>query len=268
MYNEYFGFKEAPFSIAPDPRYLYMTAQHRDALAHLVYGLNSEGGCILLTGEVGTGKTTICRCLLEQIPEQANVALVMNPKLNEIELLETICDELKIAYPDADNSVKTYTDRIYEFLIKSNRDNEKTVLIIDEAQNLPVEFFRDFPAFLNFAFDSRDLMSVWLVGHPSLTVMLDRLPYAALASRIQVRVQLDPIVERERFEALITHALQAAGCSHSLLSDSGMELLRQASQGLPRYAGRLLKAAMQLAVPKGLNHLPDELLQQAMEELR
>src|SRR6056300_1523738 len=132
MYNEYFGFKEAPFSIALDPRYLYMTAQHRDALAHLVYGLNSEGGCILLTGEVGTGKTTICRCLLEQIPEQANVALVMNPKLNEIELLETICDELKITYPDADNSVKTYTDRIYEFLIRSNRGNEKTVLIIDE----------------------------------------------------------------------------------------------------------------------------------------
>ena len=106
MYNEYFGFNEAPFSIAPDPRYLYMTAQHREALAHLVYGLNSEGGCILLTGEVGTGKTTICCCLLEQIPEQAKVALVLNPKVNEIELLETICDELKISYPEANNSSK------------------------------------------------------------------------------------------------------------------------------------------------------------------
>ena len=136
MYNEYFGFKEAPFSIAPDPRYLYMTPQHREALAHLVYGLNSEGGCILLTGEVGTGKTTICRCLLEQIPDQANVALMLNPKVNEIELLESICDELHISYPDTNNSPKTYTDRIYKFLIESNRKNEKTVLIIDEAQNL------------------------------------------------------------------------------------------------------------------------------------
>ena len=106
MYLKYFGFKESPFAIAPDPRYLYMTPQHREALAHLVYGLNSEGGCILLTGEVGTGKTTICRCLLEQIPSQANVALVLNPKVNEIELLETICDELKITYPQFGNTVK------------------------------------------------------------------------------------------------------------------------------------------------------------------
>ena len=107
MYNEYFGFKEAPFSIAPDPRYLYMTGQHREALAHLVYGLNSEGGCILLTGEVGTGKTTVCRCLLEQIPEQANIALVLNPKVTAMELLETICDELKTNYPIGNHTVKT-----------------------------------------------------------------------------------------------------------------------------------------------------------------
>jgi MSHA biogenesis protein MshM len=142
------------------------------------------------------------------------------------------------------------------------------VWIIDEAQNLPVEFFKDFPAFLNFAFDSRDLMTVWLAGHPSLAQTLDRAPYAALTSRIQVRVQLKPVVERERFAQLIHHALKVAGCQHTLLADSGMELLRQASQGLPRQAGRILRAAMHMAVPKGLNHLPDDLLQQAIEELR
>ena len=142
------------------------------------------------------------------------------------------------------------------------------VWIIDEAQNLPPEFFRDFPAFLNFAFDSRDLMTVWLVGHPMLVHKLDRAPYAALASRIQARVQLQPIIERERFGQLIDHALKQAGCSDTLLADSGMELLRQASVGLPRHAGRILKVAMQMAAPKGLNHLPDELLQQAIEALR
>ena len=140
--------------------------------------------------------------------------------------------------------------------------------IIDEAQNLPVEFFRDLPAFLNFAFDSRDLMAVWLVGHPKLAHTLDRAPYAALASRIQVRLQLQPITARERFKNLIEHALKQAGCPHTLLSDSALELLRQASQGLPRQAGLILKTAMQLAVPKGLNHLPDEILQQAIEVLR
>ena len=140
--------------------------------------------------------------------------------------------------------------------------------IIDEAQNLPAEFFRDFPSFLNFAFDSRDLMTVWLVGHPVLAQTLERAPYAALRSRIQVHVQLKPILERERFALLIAHALKSAGSPHNLLADTAMEILRQASKGLPRQAGRILCTAMRLAVPKGLNHLPDEILQQAIKELQ
>jgi len=140
--------------------------------------------------------------------------------------------------------------------------------IIDEAQNLPAEFFRDFPAFLNFAFDSRDLITVWLVGHPALAQMLERAPYAALHSRLQARVQLKPVVERERFAALIEHALKSAGCQHTLVSTSGMEILRQASKGLPRQAGSILCTAMRLAVPKALNHLPDEILQLAIGELQ
>ena len=140
--------------------------------------------------------------------------------------------------------------------------------IIDEAQNLPAEFFRDFPSFLNFAFDSRDLMSVWLVGHSALAQTLERAPYAALASRIQVRVHLKAVVERDRFALLIAHALKSAGCQHTLMADSGLEILRQASKGLPRQAGRILCTAMRLAVPKGLNHLPDDLLQQAVGELQ
>lgn len=126
----------------------------------------------------------------------------------------------------------------------------------------------DLPAFLNFAFDSRDLISVWLVGHPALAHTLERAPYAALASRIQARVQLKPVQERERFAELILHGLKHAGCTHTLLADSGMEILRQASKGLPRHAGRILRTAMRLAVPRALNHLPDELLQLAIEELR
>jgi len=174
MYNAYFNFKEAPFSIAPDPRYLYMTAQHREALAHLVYGLNSEGGCILLTGEVGTGKTTVCRCLLEQIPEHTNIALVFNPKVTSLELLETICDELKIKYPAENNTVKTYIDLINHFLIEANARNEKTVLIIDEAQNLDDTVLEQLRLLTNLETNQRKLLQIIILGQPELLDVLAR----------------------------------------------------------------------------------------------
>lgn len=233
MYNEYFGFKEAPFSIAPDPRYLYMTAQHREALAHLVYGLNSEGGCILLTGEVGTGKTTICRCLLEQIPEQANVALLLNPKLSEIELLETICDELHIIYPDMDNSVKTYTDRIYEFLIASNRKNEKTVLIIDEAQNLSSKVLEQLRLLTNLETNQRKLLQIIILGQPELLDILARPELRQLAQRITARFHLQPLTRGE-VKAYVSHRLAIAGQNIQLFPENSIKLLYKLSGGVPR----------------------------------
>jgi general secretion pathway protein A len=233
MYNEYFGFKEAPFSIAPDPRYLYMTAQHREALAHLVYGLNSEGGCILLTGEVGTGKTTICRCLLEQIPEQANVALLLNPKVSEIELLETICDELDISYPDTDNSVKTYTDRIYEFLIASNRKNEKTVLIIDEAQNLGSKVLEQLRLLTNLETNQRKLLQIIILGQPELLDILARPELRQLAQRITARFHLQPLTRGE-VKAYVSHRLAIAGQNIQLFPENSIKLLYKLSGGVPR----------------------------------
>jgi len=233
MYNEYFGFKEAPFSIAPDPRYLYMTAQHRDALAHLVYGLNSEGGCILLTGEVGTGKTTICRCLLEQIPDQANVALVLNPKVSEKELLETICDELKIDYPDSNNSVKTYTDRIYGFLIESNRKNEKTVLIIDEAQNLDSKVLEQLRLLTNLETNQRKLLQIIILGQPELLDILATSEMRQLAQRITARFHLQPLTKYE-VKAYVSHRLAVAGQNIQLFPEKSIKLLYKLSNGVPR----------------------------------
>ena len=233
MYNEYFGFKESPFSIAPDPRYLYMTAQHREALAHLVYGLNSEGGCILLTGEVGTGKTTICRCLLEQIPEQANVALVLNPKVSEIELLESICDELKISYPDASNSVKIYTDRIYDFLLTSNHNNEKTVLIIDEAQNLSSKVLEQLRLLTNLETNQRKLLQIIILGQPELLDILARTEMRQLAQRITARFHLEPLTRHE-VKAYVSHRLAVAGQNIQLFPDKSIKLLYRLSNGIPR----------------------------------
>ncbi|QEP42998.1 AAA family ATPase [Ectothiorhodospiraceae bacterium BW-2] len=142
------------------------------------------------------------------------------------------------------------------------------IWIIDEAQNLPTAFFHDFPAYINFAFDSKELLTVWFVGHPYLATLLERQPYNALNSRIHVRLQLKPVTERQLFRQLIEHAFESAGASQTLLSDSGIELLHQASGGIPRRAARLLKTSLNLAAEKGMNHLPDELIQAAIEELR
>ena len=233
MYNEYFGFKESPFSIAPDPRYLYMTSQHRDALAHLIYGLNSEGGCILLTGEVGTGKTTICRCLLEQMPAQSNVALVLNPKVSEIELLETICDELKINYPADNNSVKTYTDRIYKFLISSNQKNEKTVLIIDEAQNLDSKVLEQLRLLTNLETNKRKLLQIIILGQPELLEILAKKEMRQLAQRITARFHLQPLKKHE-VKAYLSHRLAVAGQNVQLFPDKSIKLLFRLSDGIPR----------------------------------
>lgn len=243
MYNEYFGFREPPFSIAPDPRYLYMTAQHREALAHLVYGLNNDGGCILLTGEVGTGKTTICRCLLEQIPEQAHVALVLNPKVSEIELLETLCDELKISYPDAGNSVKTYTDRIYRFLIESHRNNEKTVLIIDEAQNLSTPVLEQLRLLTNLETNQRKLLQIIILGQPELLDILSAPEMRQLAQRITARFHLRPL-NRDEVKAYIGHRLAVAGQNIQLFPDESVKLLYKLSNGVPRLINILCDRAL------------------------
>ena len=233
MYNAYFGFKESPFSIAPDPRYLYMTEQHREALAHLVYGLNSEGGCILLTGEVGTGKTTVCRCLLEQIPERSNIALVFNPKVTATELLETICDELHIEYPNGDNSVKTYIDRINTFLLQANAAGQKTVLIIDEAQNMQSEVLEQLRLLTNLETNQRKLLQIIILGQPELLEILSQESMRQLAQRITARFHLNPL-SRNELKAYISHRLAVAGSNVQLFDEKTVKRLFQLSNGIPR----------------------------------
>lgn len=233
MYNEYFGFKESPFSIAPDPRYLYMTTQHREALAHLVYGLNSDGGCILLTGEVGTGKTTICRCLLEQIPEKTNIALVLNPKISALELLETICDELNIHYPENNTSIKIFTDCINHFLIEHNAKNERTVLIIDEAQNLDSTVLEQLRLLTNLETEKRKLLQIIILGQPELLNILAKTDMRQLAQRITARYHLKPL-SREEIKAYLNHRLAIAGQNIQIFPEQTITQLFKLSKGIPR----------------------------------
>jgi MSHA biogenesis protein MshM len=224
-------------------------------------------GVGLLTGEAGVGKTAALRALTAKLnPHRYQVIYHAETDFGRLDLYRCLAQSLGLA--------PSYRRALLWREIKAHihhlADAKQLlpVWILDEAQNLPPDFFRDFPAFLNFAFDSRDLMTVWLVGHPVLAQTLERAPYAALAGRIQARVHLPPVFERERFARLVEHGFKSAGCTHTLLTDSGLEILRHASKGLPRHAARILRTAMRLAVPRGLNHLPDELLQLAIEELR
>jgi len=224
-------------------------------------------GIGLLTGEPGVGKTAALRSLTQPLnPHRYQVLYQAETDFGRVDIYRSLARELGLepSYRRA-QLWRDIKQRVHEMV---DSKQLTPLWIIDEAQNLPAEFFRDFPSFLNFAFDSRDLMTVWLVGHPVLAQTLQRAPYAALHSRIQVHVQLKPVLERERFALLIAHALKSAGSQHNLLADTGMEILRQASKGLPRQAGRILCTAMRLATPKGLNHLPDEILQQAIAELQ
>ncbi len=271
MYNEYFGFKEAPFSIAPDPRYLYMTPQHREALAHLVYGLNSEGGCILLTGEVGTGKTTVCRCLLEQIPEQARVALVLNPRVSAIELLETICDELKIVYPeqkhsDTANTVKTYIDRINRFLIDANARNEKTVLIIDEAQNLDSSVLEQLRLLTNLETNQRKLLQIIILGQPELLAILAHPEMRQLAQRITARFHLNAL-SAEEIRAYISHRLAVAGQNVQLFPDATLRRLFRLSKGVPRLINILCDRALLGCYVQNQHHVDTRTLNTAAREV-
>ncbi len=264
MYLQHFGLKYPP--LGKEATELWDDGALALLKQRFQWLLDSPG-IGLLTGEAGVGKTAALRVLTRGLnPHRYQLIYLAETDFARLDLYRSLATALGLepAFRRA-TLWRQIKARIQEL---ADGRNLLPVWIIDEAQNLPLEFFRDFPAFLNFAFDSRDLMTVWLLGHPSLAQTLDRAPYAAMASRIQVRLRLAPIAERERFKDLIEHSLQHAGATHTLLSDSAMELLRQASQGLPRQAGRLIQTAMRLAVPKGLNHLPDELINEAIEVLQ
>lgn len=265
MYNDYFSFKEAPFSIAPDPRYLFMTPQHREALAHLVYGLNSEGGCILLTGEVGTGKTTVCRCLLNQIPDKANIALVLNPKVSALELLASICDELKISY-QADASIKHFIDNINQFLIESHARGEKTVLIIDEAQNLEKPVLEQLRLLTNLETDQRKLLQIIILGQPELIDILSSDEMRQLAQRITARFHLKPLT-REDIKAYINHRLAVAGSNVQLFSDASIKKLFSLSKGIPRLINILCDRALLGTYVQNKHHVDTATLEQAAKEV-
>jgi len=248
MYAPFFGLKREPFSIAPDPRYLFMSERHREALAHLLYGLGAGGGFVLLTGSIGAGKTTVCRCFLEQIPKRCNVAYIFNPKLTVEELLQSICTEFGIplaaAVPGTPATVKSYVDPLNEFLLRTHAVGQNNVLIIDEAQMLAPDVLEQLRLLTNLETSERKLLQVVLIGQPELREMLARPDLEQLAQRVVARFHLDALSEAETAQ-YIEHRLAVAGLAGASPFDAAaMRRIHALARGVPRRINLLCDRAL------------------------
>jgi type II secretory pathway predicted ATPase ExeA len=243
VYDSYFGLTELPFSIAPDPRYLYLSDGHREALAHLLYGIGAGGGFLQLTGEVGTGKTTVCRALLEQLPPEVDVAMVFNPALTAVELLATVCEELHIEHPRETTSFKVLGDALYRYLLDAHARGRRTVIIIDEAQNLGREVLEQIRLLTNLETTREKLLQVILIGQPELRQLLTRPDLRQLAQRVTARYHLKPFSERET-RAYIHHRLRVAGQRRPIFDRRAIRAVHRHARGIPRLINTICDRAL------------------------
>ena len=270
MYTQFFNLKQSPFSIAPDPRYLFMSERHREALAHLLYGVGSGGGFVLLTGEIGAGKTTVCRCFIEQIPSDCRLAYIFNPKLSVEELLLSICDEFRIVLPPAGAgavSVKSYVDAINVYLLASHAGGKHNVLVIDEAQNLSADVLEQLRLLTNHETNERKLLQIILIGQPELRTMLARPELEQLAQRVIARYHLGSLTETET-GSYIAHRLAVAGANAANpFPRKLVPRIHQLTHGVPRRINLLCDRALLGAYVENSAQVTRTILARAAEEV-
>ena len=279
MYAHHFGLSQDPFSIAPDPHYLFMSERHREALAHLLYGVagphgagsGTGGGFVLLTGDIGTGKTTICRCFMEQIPAGCHVAYIFNPKLTVTELLQSVCEEFHITAAAAAASgpptVKDYIDALNSFLLKSHAAGQSSVLIIDEAQNLSADVLEQLRLLTNLETSERKLLQIVLIGQPELRTLLARPEMEQLAQRVIARFHLDALTEAESAQ-YIAHRLAVAGFAGPLPFDRpALRRIHRLARGVPRRINLLCGRALLGAWANGLFRVNQKVIDKAAAEV-
>jgi general secretion pathway protein A len=242
VYAAHFGLTERPFSLAPDPRYLFLSEGHREALAHLVYGLQS-GGFVQLTGEVGTGKTTVCRALLDQLPPDVDAAMIFSPRLTAGELLAAICDELRIERPAGPASVKGLIDSLSRALLEAHARGRRTVVIIDEAQNLSMEVLEELRLLTNIETTRDKLLQIILIGQPELADLMGRPALRQLAQRVTARYHLRPFSFGETC-AYVRHRLDVAGQRRPLFTGMALRVVHRRSGGVPRLINNICDRAL------------------------
>ncbi|MFV8571077.1 ExeA family protein [Marinobacter sp. SBS5] len=265
MYYDFFGFREPPFSIAPDPRYLYLSDRHKEALAHLMYGVQGQGGFIVITGEVGTGKTTVCRCFLDNAPEHVDIALILNPRLSARELLSAVCDELEIAHaPDA--SIKVLVDAINADLLKAHAAGRHKVLIIDEAQNLSADVLEQLRLLTNLETAEKKLLQIVLLGQPELQDILALPELRQLNQRVTARYHLDAI-DKSELPAYLQYRVSVAGLRGDLFTPAAIRKLYSASQGVPRLINLISDRALLGAYAEGDHQITALHIKRAAKEV-
>ncbi|MEQ1485540.1 AAA family ATPase [Methyloglobulus sp.] len=265
MYNEYFHFSELPFSIAPDPHFMFMSTRHQEGLAHLLYGINHGGGFVALTGEVGTGKTTLCHCLLQQLPENIDIALILNPKLNAIELLATICDELRISYDKNRHTLKNLVDALNQHLLTAHAKGRRTVLVIDEAQNLSLEVLEQVRLLTNLETTKTKLLQIILVGQPELKDLLNRRELRQLNQRITARYHLLPL-SLDETRTYIRHRLMVCKGNPDLFKENAIHKIFHYSNGIPRLINIICHCALLGAYSSDARIITPTIIKRAAKE--
>jgi general secretion pathway protein A len=267
MYAAFFGLRREPFSIAPDPHFLFMSEAHREALAHLLYGLAGGGGFVLLTGEIGAGKTTVCRCFLDQVPAHCDVAYVFNPKLSVTELLQTVCDEFRIQVPAGASTIKDYVDALNAFLLRSHAAGRHSVLIIDEAQALSAELLEQLRLLTNLETAERKLLQIILIGQPELRTMLARPELEQLAQRVIARYHLPALTETET-ALYVRHRLAVAGLEGESPFDArALRRIHVRCGGVPRRINLLAGHALLGGYARGSKRIDRRVVDKAAREV-
>jgi general secretion pathway protein A len=267
MYLKFFGLNEKPFAITPDPRYLYLSERHAEALAHLMYGINEAGGFVQLTGEVGTGKTTIVRSLLAQTPKNAEIALILNPKMTAPEFLLTICEELGIGVPDsALGSLKDLVDILSHYLLRAHAAGHRVVLVVDEAQNLSPDVLEQVRLLTNLETNTQKLLQIILIGQPELRELLARNELRQLAQRITGRYHLNPLSPDECI-AYVRHRLRVAGATSDIFAPAALNAVFRLSQGVPRVINVICDRALLGAYSLDRHRVTGSLVRSAAAEV-
>lgn len=267
MYLHYFGFREYPFSITPDPGFLYLSPQHREALGHLLYGTGGHGGFVQLTGEVGTGKTTLIRTLLEQEHDNLDIALCLNPHLTVTEFIAVVCDDLGVKYPkNRKLTSKELVDRLNAHLLETHAAGRRTVLVVDEAQNLSREVLEQLRLLTNLETHKHKLVRIILVGQPELDAMLSRTDLRQLAQRITARYFLRPL-RRHETRQYIQHRLEVAGASSLVFSPAALLAVHWRAHGTPRLINTICDRALMGAYSRGKKRISWPMIWRASSEV-
>lgn len=268
MYRAYYGLREAPFSITPNPRFVFLTERHRDALAHLLFGVGQggSGGFVQLTGEVGTGKTTISRLLLEQVPPNTRIAMVLHPKQSPMQLLETICEELHIPLNSRRLTNKLLIDALHRYLLNAYAEGLRVVLVIDEAQNLSIDALEQIRLLTNLETATQKLLQILLLGQPELRTLLAKPALRQLAQRVTARYHLTPLNRTETAD-YVRHRLAVAGATGPLFTTWGTRALHWRAGGVPRLINIIADRALMAGYVSERRQIGWRLVQRAANEV-